>query len=73
MALFFAFKLQLYRHHKIHKMLYPLNMKNIIQMVMEYYQVNRIDAITIINLRKDCGEYDELIRDLVEEEGYVSV
>jgi hypothetical protein len=48
-------------------------MKNIIQAVMEYYQVNRIDAIRIINLRKDCGEYDELIRDLIEEGEYVSV
>lgn len=46
-------------------------MKNIIQAVMEYYQVNRIEAIRIINLRKACGEYDELIRDLREEEIYV--
>jgi hypothetical protein len=44
-------------------------MKNeIIQAVMEYYSTNRIEAIRIIKLRQSCGEYDELIRDLREEE-----
>lgn len=66
---FFAFKLPFERHHKIVEVLYPLNMKNeIIQAVMEYYSTNRIEAIRIIKLRQSCGEYDELIRDLREEE-----
>lgn len=51
--------------------MYYLSMKNIIQAVMEYYQVNRTDAIRIISLRQECGEYDELLRDLREEEEYV--
>lgn len=42
-------------------------MKNIIEEVMEYYQVNKIEAIRIINLRRACGEYDELLRDIREE------
>ena len=67
LALFLYFK----RHHKTNKISYSQGMKNIIQAVMEYYQVNRIEAIRIINLRKACGEYDELIRDLREEEIYV--
>jgi uncharacterized DUF497 family protein len=47
-------------------------MKNdIIQAVMEFYSINRIEAIRIISLRKACGEYDELLRDLREEEEYV--
>ena len=44
-------------------------MENIVNQVMEYYQVNNKDAIKIINLRRSCGEYDELLRDM-EEENY---
>lgn len=44
-------------------------MENVIDKVMEYYQVNNKEAIKIINLRRSCGEYDELLRDM-EEENY---
>ena len=40
---------------------------DIIEEVMNYYEVNRIEAIRIINLRSACGEYDELLRDIREE------
>jgi hypothetical protein len=44
-------------------------MENVIDKVMEYYQVNEKQAKQIINLRRSCGEYDELLRDM-EEENY---
>jgi hypothetical protein len=43
-------------------------MENVIDKVMEYYQVNIQEAINIIKLRRSCGEYDELLRDMKEEE-----
>ena len=42
-------------------------MNDIIEEVMEYYSVNRIEATKIINLRRACGEFDELLRDIREE------
>lgn len=48
-------------------------MNDIIEQVMEYYKVNKVEAMRIISLRQRCGEYDELLMDLREEREYVSV
>ncbi len=42
-------------------------MGNIVEQVMEYYQVNNKEATQIINLRRSCGEYDELLKDMEED------
>ena len=45
--------------------------REIIEAVQEYYDVSHCDAIKIINLRVACGEFDELLRDLREENFYI--
>lgn len=45
--------------------------REIIEAVMEYYDVSQCDAIKIINLRIACGEFNELLRDLSEENFYI--
>ena len=45
--------------------------REIIEAVQEFYGVSQSDAIKIINLRIACGEYDELLRDLREENFYI--
>lgn len=40
----------------------------LIEAVMKYYSIDYKKAIQIIYLRQACGEFDELIRELREEE-----